>query len=194
MALADQRTVPRGRWRRAQRAAALRAHAQLRRDAGYDFLPAYRIGAGQVPNPRSAVDEHVEIQKNGVRKQRRCDFPKAWQTKRLAARELEDPANKRVVGRIGLQQRSSAADESATARLQAMQQPEIISRFCYPQLTGAYPEADGLLYAYRRQKTPLPRIAAATRPPEVLSSPGEPDDVGKWGRLSPGTRRDSSSP
>jgi hypothetical protein len=78
--------------------------------------------------------------------------------------------------------------------LQAIQQSELFRGFCYPQLTGVYPEANGLLYADRTPKMPLPRIAAATRPPKVLPSPGEPDDVGKWGQLSPGTRRDSSSP
>jgi beta-galactosidase/beta-glucuronidase len=83
-----------------------------------------------------------------------------------------------------------------TALLRAVQQCELFSGFCYTQLTDVYPEANGLLYADRTPKMPLQRIAAATRPPTALPSPGGPDDdVGKWERLSsPGTRMDSSSP
>jgi hypothetical protein len=39
----------------------------------------------------------------------------------------------------------------------------ILSGFCYTQFADTYQEANGLLFADRRPKMPLPRIAAATR-------------------------------
>jgi hypothetical protein len=47
--------------------------------------------------------------------------------------------------------------------LQAVHSIGILSGFCYTQFADTYQEANGLLYADRRPKIPLARIAQATR-------------------------------
>ena len=49
-----------------------------------------------------------------------------------------------------------------TALLEAVNQVEMFSGFCYTQLTDTFQEANGLLYADRTPKFPLEAIAAAT--------------------------------
>jgi hypothetical protein len=63
---------------------------------------------------------------------------------------------------------SRARDEEEFARryerlMQAVHSIGILSGFCYTQFADTYQEANGLLYADRRPKIPIQRIAAATR-------------------------------
>jgi hypothetical protein len=54
----------------------------------------------------------------------------------------------------------------------------LLSGFCYTQFTDTYQEANGLLFADRRPKIPIERIAAATRGTHPPSHPGlDIDDV-----------------
>ena len=46
---------------------------------------------------------------------------------------------------------------------------QLLAGFCYTQFADTYQEANGLLYADRRPKFPLDRIAQATRGPERYS-------------------------
>jgi hypothetical protein len=46
----------------------------------------------------------------------------------------------------------------------------LLSGFCYTQFADTYQEANGLLYADRRPKIPLQRLAAATRGRDALPS------------------------
>jgi hypothetical protein len=47
--------------------------------------------------------------------------------------------------------------------MQAVHSIGMLSGFCYTQFADTYQEANGLLYADRRPKIPVPRCAAATR-------------------------------
>ena len=80
-------------------------------------------------------------------------------------------------------------DEPAFARsyerlMRAVQAIGLFSGFCYTQFADTYQEANGLLYADRRPKMPLARIAAATRAgrrPAVGEHSIDPDAHGSAG-------------
>jgi hypothetical protein len=63
--------------------------------------------------------------------------------------------------------------------LAAVRSIGMLSGFCYTQFADTYQEANGLLYADRRPKIPIARIAAATRgaaPPAIsIGSTRQPD-------------------
>ena len=58
--------------------------------------------------------------------------------------------------------------------MQAVHTIGLLSGFCYTQFADTYQEANGLLYADRRPKMPLERMAAATRGHDMPPSPGGP--------------------
>jgi hypothetical protein len=55
--------------------------------------------------------------------------------------------------------------------MRAVQSIGLLSGFCYTQFADTYQEANGLLYAVRRPKIPLPRLAAATRGNPAAQAP-----------------------
>jgi beta-galactosidase/beta-glucuronidase len=55
--------------------------------------------------------------------------------------------------------------------MRAVQSIGLLSGFCYTQFADTYQEANGLLYADRRPKIPLPRLAAATRGNPAAQAP-----------------------
>jgi beta-galactosidase/beta-glucuronidase len=57
--------------------------------------------------------------------------------------------------------------------MRAVQSIGLLSGFCYTQFADTYQEANGLLFADRRPKIPLARIAAATRGRMEIPQPGE---------------------
>jgi beta-galactosidase/beta-glucuronidase len=73
-----------------------------------------------------------------------------------------------LAGRQGTWGYSRVRDQDAFAEryerlLQAVHSIGILSGFCYTQFADTYQEANGLLYADRRPKIPIARIAEATR-------------------------------
>lgn len=82
-----------------------------------------------------------------------------------------------VTGQKGTWGYSKVAGEEALASqyeqlMRAVHSIGLLSGFCYTQFADTYQEANGLLYADRRPKVPLARLAAATRGRMDAPQPG----------------------
>lgn len=91
---------------------------------------------------------------------------------------------------------ASSADELEerfAALLEVVRELPALAGFCYTQLTDTYQEANGLLFADRRPKIPIDRIAAAVRGPRITRQ-AQSEQQKLADRGQPGSQHGASAP